>query len=103
MTGRTTMNGQRILTIATITSAVAAGLLTAVAPASAGSTDPSSVTLAGRAVLPAATLAPGPPAGTLLPPGVVHGITFPLASQQVQGFSYVIVGRHQSAYHAQHE
>ncbi len=59
------MNRSRTLTMVTVTSAVTAGLLSAVLPASAESVD--HVILAGRAVLPAATLAPGPPAGTLLP------------------------------------
>jgi hypothetical protein len=90
------MNRSSLLTIVAVTSAVAAGLLTAVLPASAETID--HVTLAGRAVLPAATLAPGPPAGTLLPPGVVNGITFPLPSQPVQGFSSVIDGRHPGEY-----
>jgi hypothetical protein len=90
------MNRSSLLTIVAVTSAVTAGLLTAVVPASAESVD--HVILAGRAVLPAATLAPGPPAGTLLPPGVVNGITFPLPSQPVQGFSSVIDGRHPGEY-----
>jgi glycerophosphoryl diester phosphodiesterase len=38
--------------------------------------------------------APGPPSGTLLPPGSVNGVTFPLPSQPVEGFSAVIDGRH---------
>jgi glycerophosphoryl diester phosphodiesterase len=41
--------------------------------------------LVGRAVLPVETYAPGPPAGTFLPPGVVNGIQFPLPSQPVEG------------------
>jgi len=90
------MNRSRMLTVVTVISAVTAGLLTAVLPASAESVD--HVILAGRAVLPAATLAQGPPAGTLLPPGVVNGITFPLPSQPVQGFSSVIDGRHPGEY-----
>jgi len=81
------------MTTVALTAAVTAALLTAVLPASADTTEQSSVTLAGRAVLPAATYAPGPQAGTLLPPGVVNGIQFPLPSQPVQGFSSVIDGR----------
>src|SRR5947208_1525403 len=51
-------------------------------------------TLAGRAVLPAATLAPGPPSGTLvLPAGIVNGILMPRPSQPVEGFSSMITGR----------
>jgi hypothetical protein len=92
------MNTSRTLTLAVITSAVAVGLLTAVLPASADTTGDPRVTLAGRAVLPAATLAPGPPAGTLLTPGVVNGILFPRPSQPVQGFSSLIDGRHPGEY-----
>jgi hypothetical protein len=91
------MNRSRTVTPAVITSAVAVGLLAAVLPASAQSAD-AHVTLAGRAVLPAAALAPGPPAGTMLAPGVTNGITFPRPSQPVQGFSSVIGGRHPGEY-----
>lgn len=68
-----------------------------VLPASAKSAD-ARVTLAGRAVLSAATLAPGPPAGTLLAPGVVNGITFPLPAQPVEGFSSIVDGRKPGEY-----
>jgi hypothetical protein len=78
---------------AAIATALPAGL-----PASAAMIKPGRVTLAGRAVLPAETFAPGPPSGTLLPPGVVNGITFPLPSQPVQGFSSVIDGRSPGEY-----
>lgn len=61
--------------------------------AAAGTDGPPHVTLLGRAVLPVQTYAPGPPSGTLLPPGVVNGITFPLPSQPVQGFSSMVDGR----------
>lgn len=90
------MNSSRTPKMIAVISAVAAGLLTAVLPASAETID--QVTLAGRAVLPAATLAPGPPAGTLLPPGEQNGITFPLPSQPVQGFSSIIDGRSPGEY-----
>ena len=90
------MNRSSTLTMIAVTSAVTAGLLTTILPASAETID--RVTLAGRAVLPAATLAPGPPAGTLLPPGVQNGITFPLPSQPVQGFSSIIDGRRPGEY-----
>ena len=90
------MNRSSLLTMVVISSAVTVGLLIAVAPASAETVD--HVTLAGRAVLPAATVAPGPPAGTLLPPGVFGGITFPLPSQPVQGFSSIIDGRDPGEY-----
>ncbi|WP_157746399.1 hypothetical protein [Micromonospora inositola] len=56
------------------------------------------LTLLGRAVLPVETYAPGPPSGTLLPPGTVNGITFPLPSQPVEGFSAVVAGRHPGEY-----
>jgi glycerophosphoryl diester phosphodiesterase len=59
----------------------------------AGTPGSSHVTLVGRAVLPVATYAGGPPSGTLLPPGVVNGITFPLQAQPVQGFSSMVDGR----------
>jgi hypothetical protein len=54
--------------------------------------------LEGRAVLPADTLAPGPPSGTLLAPGVVNGITIPWPSQVVQGFSALLKGREPDEY-----
>jgi len=43
-------------------------------------------TLKGRAVLPADTLAPGPPSGAAFS-GTINGIPFPRPSQPVQGFS----------------
>ena len=57
-----------------------------------------SPTLVGRAVLPVETYAPGPPSGTLLPAGVVNGISFPLPSQPVEGFSAIVDGRHRGEY-----
>jgi len=56
--------------------------------------------LLGRAVLPVATLAPGPPAGALVVPGpgTVNGITFPLPSQPVEGFSSIVSGRRPGEY-----
>jgi glycerophosphoryl diester phosphodiesterase len=45
--------------------------------------------LEARAVLPAATFAPGPPSGTLLGTGAINGIPVPFASQPVQGFSAI--------------
>jgi glycerophosphoryl diester phosphodiesterase len=47
--------------------------------------------LMGRAVLPADTLAPGPPSGALIPSA--NGITFPRPSQPVEGFSAIVDGR----------
>ena len=54
-------------------------------------------TLQGRAVLPADTLAPGPPSGAAVK-GTINGITFPLPSQPVQGFSAVMSGREPGEY-----
>jgi hypothetical protein len=54
--------------------------------------------LTGRAVLPAETYAPGPPAGQgLVPAGqtevVINGVRFPTPSQPVEGISAIIDGR----------
>jgi hypothetical protein len=57
--------------------------------------------LEGRAVLPVATYAPGPPAGAALAggpadpdgDGVINGIEFPTPSQPVEGFSAIVEGR----------
>ena len=57
-----------------------------------------SPTLIARAVLPVETYAPGPPSGTLLPAGIVNGISFPLPSQPVEGFSAIVDGRHRGEY-----
>ena len=76
---------------AAATAAVATSMLTT--GAAAGAQHAPQVTLTGRAVLPVQTYAPGPPSGTLLPPGVVNGISFPLPSQPVQGFSSMVDGR----------
>lgn len=59
--------------------------------------------LAGRAVLPAKSYAPGPPSGFgLVPIGstetVINGITFPTPSQPVEGFSGVLTGRSPGEY-----
>jgi hypothetical protein len=48
--------------------------------------------LAGRAVLPVETYAPGPPAGAFYT-GPPNGIQFPLPSQPVEGFSGIVDGR----------
>jgi hypothetical protein len=66
--------------------------------AAAGAEDPPDATLVGRAVLPVQTYAEGPVSGTMLPPGVVNGITFPLPSQPVQGFSSMVDGREPGEY-----
>ena len=47
--------------------------------------------LIGRAVLPADTLAEGPPSGAAI--ASANGITFPLPSQPVEGFSAIVDGR----------
>ncbi|WP_218163364.1 esterase-like activity of phytase family protein [Nannocystis exedens] len=47
-------------------------------------------TLVGRAVLPAATFAPGPPSGARLGPAPIHGQQAPFGSQPVQGFSALV-------------
>src|SRR3954447_616676 len=52
--------------------------------------------LAGRAVLPALTFAPGPPSGAAVPSA--NGVTFPVPSQPVQGFSAIVSGRHHGEY-----
>lgn len=49
--------------------------------------------LVGRAVLPVDTYAPGPPAGGFFAGQTINGITFPLASQPVEGFSAIVDGR----------
>src|SRR5262245_16327102 len=43
--------------------------------------------LEARAVLPAATVAPGPPSGAFIEPGTYNGVTPPFPQQPVQGFS----------------
>src|SRR4051812_19475718 len=58
-------------------------------------------TLVGRAVLPFDTFADGPPAGNFVVPvpgTTVNGVTFPLPSQPVQGFSALIAGRGRGEY-----
>jgi len=55
------------------------------------------VALVGRAVLPVETYAPGPVSGQFQT-GVFNGITFPLPSQPVQGFSSIIDGRQPGEY-----
>jgi hypothetical protein len=54
--------------------------------------------LVGRAVLPVETYAPGPVSGAAFAPAVINGITFPLPSQPVQGFSSLIDGRQRGEY-----
>ncbi len=71
--------------------ALVGGLVATSPPSSANATS-HEPTLVGRAVLPADTLAPGPPAGAgVLPP--FNGIVFPRPSQPVEGFSSIVDGR----------
>ena len=83
-----------------LTVAVSAAIVISALPGAAAARGqlPQRVTLEGRAVLPVQTYAPGPPSGTLLPPVVVNGITFPLPSQPVQGFSSMVDGRRPGEY-----
>lgn len=85
---------------------VAAMILT-LAPAPAVTADGShgrdGPSLAGRAVLPVETYAPGPPAGSgLVPVGqtevVINGVHFPTPSQPVEGFSAIVAGRRHGQY-----
>ncbi len=66
-------------------------LLLAACAAPAGATV-DAPTLVGRAVLPAATFAEGPPSGASLGVEPIHGQTPPFASQPVQGFSALVRG-----------
>src|SRR6266536_2003774 len=77
---------------------LAAALVVAALPAAtahASDTDGGSTpTLAGRAILPADTLATGPSSGNyVIPQGVVNGILIPRPSQPVEGFSSIVAGR----------
>ena len=66
--------------------------------AQAVSAAPPEPTLEGRAVLPAATYAPGPPSGAFFAGQTTNGITFPTPSQPVQGFSALVAGRQPGEY-----
>jgi hypothetical protein len=78
---------RRLTVLPAVLGGVAA--LGALLPAAASADQPPP-TLVGRAVLPAETLAPGPQSGAFATSA--NGITFPLASQGVLGFSAVIAG-----------
>src|SRR4051812_10506089 len=80
--------------------ALAAAAAATMGPAGAATASAPKPTLVGRAVLPVATFADGPPAGNFVVPGpgTVNGVTFPLRSQPVQGFSALIDGRHRGEY-----
>ncbi|HEY7068941.1 MAG TPA: esterase-like activity of phytase family protein, partial [Acidimicrobiales bacterium] len=81
----------RLFTAVVVALAATMALPSAMAQAS-GDEGPA---LVGRAVLPADTLADGPPTGALVVPGgVQNGILLPRPSQGVLGFSAVVAGRH---------
>ena len=66
--------------------------------AQTASAAPPTPTLEGRAVLPVATYAPGPPSGTFFSGQTINGISFPTPSQPVEGFSAVVSGRQPGEY-----
>jgi hypothetical protein len=68
----------------------AAALGVAIAAATASAGRPDRPVLEGRAILPAATFAPGPPSGAFIGAGPFNGVTVPFASQPVQGFSAIL-------------
>jgi len=68
--------------------AVCLGAAVVVGAATAGA--PDRPVLEGRAVLPAATFAPGPPSGAFIGGPTINGVSVPFASQPVQGFSAVL-------------
>jgi hypothetical protein len=80
-----------------IRTTLASATMTLVLAGTSAPADQPGPTLQGRAVLPADTLAPGPPSGAALK-GTINGITFPLPSQPVQGFSAVMSGREPGEY-----
>ncbi len=59
---------------------------------------PAAPRLEGRAILPVATYAPGPPAGAFFAGQTTNGITFPTPSQPVEGFSALVAGRRPGEY-----
>jgi len=69
-------------------------VLGALAMSSAAAPDRS--VLVARAILPAATFAPGPPSGQFIGPGPINGVPVPFANQPVQGFSAVLPAEHGS-------
>jgi hypothetical protein len=83
----------------TATAVLAAAILPAGIASAHGRHDHDTPLLTGRAVLPAATYAPGPESGhgLLTPPAteaVINGIRFPSPSQPVEGFSGIVDGHH---------
>jgi hypothetical protein len=88
----------------TTAAAVAVVLVPSVAASAQTAEDHREPRLLGRAVLPVATYADGPPSGAFFtglpqPPHVVNsGIAFPLPSQPVEGFSAIVEGRSHGEY-----
>jgi hypothetical protein len=74
------------LTVGVAAVALGAAVVVGAATASA----PDQPVLEGRAVLPAATFAPGPPSGAFIGGPTINGISVPFASQPVQGFSAIL-------------
>lgn len=70
--------------------ALAVGVLLTPSQASPSSRHP---VLVGRAVLPALTLADGPPAGAFFHPVTDNGVSLPRPGQPVEGFSAIVDGR----------
>jgi glycerophosphoryl diester phosphodiesterase len=80
-----------------LAAAAALALALAAAPAARADHGPradGNARLLARAVLPAATFAPGPRSGTLLGPGPINGIPVPFRGQPVQGFSATLPAGH---------
>ena len=83
----------------TTAAAVAVALVPSVAAFADPAEDHQEPRLIGRAVLPVATYADGPPSGSFFagvpqPPHVINSdIEFPLPSQPVEGFSAIVEGR----------
>ena len=77
--------------------AIASVALVGVA-AQTASAAPPEPTLVGRAVLPVATYAPGPPSGAFFAGQTINGISFPTPSQPVEGFSAIVSGRRPGEY-----
>jgi len=68
----------------------AVGLLALAVTLGLAGTATAEPTLEERAILPAATFAPGPVSGTAIGGPVINGIPTPFASQPVQGFSAIL-------------
>jgi hypothetical protein len=81
-----------------IAAAAAATAATVALPPAMGAMHAPRTLLVGRAVLPAQTYAPGPVSGTFFGSVVTNGVTFPLPSQPVEGFSSIVAGRSPGEY-----